>query len=139
MRIVTLMAAAVLVAMGTVRAQQPPAPAILKPQMPPEIAQQLRQIGPVVDPAATARIYRPLHPRAPYAGVTVTRDLSYGPDPRQVMDIFAAGQDPKSTLPRPPILAPPLPPTPAPFAPAPVPDGPPRPVLIYVSGGAGNK
>jgi acetyl esterase/lipase len=130
MRIVTWMAAAVLAVMGTLSAQVPPAPVTPARQMPPEIAEQLRQIGPVVDPAATARIYGPVHPRAPYVGVTVARDLSYGTDPRQVMDVFMPGQNPKSTVVNPLLPG---------FAPAPVPAGPPRPVLIFVSGGAGNK
>ena len=98
-----------LTAVAVAAAQLPPA--TIGPVMPPEIAAQLRQIGPVVDPPGTARIYRPLHPRAPYDGATVTRDVSYGTDPRQTMDVFA------------PTVAGTVP----------------RPVLIFVSGGAGNK
>src|SRR5688572_12210534 len=95
-------------------------------QMPPDIAAQLRQIGPVVDPVGTAMIYRPLQPKAPYRGVTVTRDLSYGADARQIMDIFV----PAAAVAAP---APPVPPA------VPPPIAAPRPVLIFVSGGAGNK
>src|SRR5687767_15811482 len=86
-------------------------------QMPPDIAARLRQIGPVVDAAGTAAIYRPLQSKAPYRGVTVTRDLSYGADARQIMDIFA-----------PAVAVPPA---------APPPIAVPRPVLIFVSGEIG--
>jgi triacylglycerol lipase len=74
--------------------------------MPREIAEKLRSIGPVIDPPATAAIYAPLHEREPYRGVKVTRDVHYGPDPRQVLDAF----EPEVS-------------------------GGPRPVFIYVHGG----
>src|SRR5688500_13107512 len=108
------------------------AAATILAQMPPDIAAQLRQIGPVVDPVGTAMIYQPLQPKAPYRGVTVTRDLSYGADARQIMDIFVPAA----------AIAAPAPPSVAPAVtvpPAPPPIAVPRPVLIFVSGGAGNK
>jgi len=58
----------------------------------------------------TAQIYRPLHSNPPYTGVTIARDISFGPDPMNVLDVFSAEKGGGS-----------------------------RPVLIYVSGGAGNK
>src|SRR5918994_374886 len=100
------------------------AAATILAQMPPDIAAQLRQIGPVVDPAGTAGIYRPLQPKAPYHGVTVTRDLSYGADARQIMDIFvpaAAVAAPARPPVAPAVTVPPA--TPPPIAV-------PRPVLI---------
>jgi len=57
-------------------------------QMPPDIAAKVKAIGPVIDPPKTAAIYAPLQPKEPYAGVRVTRDLRYGPDPRQALDVF---------------------------------------------------
>ena len=45
-------------------------------QVPPEIAAQLRQIGTGVCVPETAKIYAPLQQHAPYAGVTVVRDIS---------------------------------------------------------------
>lgn len=56
--------------------------------IPPEIAQKLREMGPVVDPPNTAKLYQPLHPAEPYAEVRVTRDLFYGPAPRNRLDVF---------------------------------------------------
>jgi hypothetical protein len=79
-------------------------------QVPPEIAKQLVNIGRGVCVPETAQIYRPLHPTPPYPDVVIGRDIVFGADPKNVVDIFAAKQGGKS-----------------------------RPVLIYVSGGAGNK
>jgi acetyl esterase/lipase len=82
-------------------------------QVPPQIASQLRQIGPVVAPPPTAAIYAPMQQREPYAGVKVARDLHYGPDPRHLLDVFTPGSG-----------------------------GAARPVLVFVHGGgfvAGNK
>lgn len=83
---------------------------IAQAQVPSDIAAQLRDLGRVVNPAATAKIYRPLQPKAPYPGVAVARNISFGPDPKNVADIFSPEKGRGS-----------------------------RPVLIYVSGGAGNK
>lgn len=79
-------------------------------QVPAEIAAQLRALGPGVCVAETAAIYKPLQQTGPYDGVTVVRDISYFDDPRTVMDVFSPEQG----------------------------DGN-RPVLIFVSGGQGNK
>jgi triacylglycerol lipase len=78
--------------------------------VPPEIAKQLVEIGRGVCVPETAQIYRPLHPNPPYSGVSITRDISFGPDPKNVLDVFS-----------------------------PETGGGSRPVLVYVSGGAGNK
>src|SRR4029434_3958552 len=77
---------------------------------PPEIAAQLRQIGTGVCVPETAKIYAPLQQHEPYKGVTVVRDISYAPDPRTIMDVFASEKG-----------------------------GGNAPVWIYVSGGGGDK
>ena len=87
-------------------------------QVPPDIEAQLIKIGHIVEPGCTAKLYRPLMPKNDimsdvtplYTGITIARDLSFGPNPKDVVDIFTADQGPAS-----------------------------RPVLIYVPGGAGNK
>lgn len=87
-------------------------------QVPPNIEAGLRKIGPIVDPACTADLYRPLMPANDitsnvtplYPGITIARNQSFGPNPDDVVDIFVADKGPSS-----------------------------RPVLIYVPGGAGNK
>jgi acetyl esterase/lipase len=79
-------------------------------QIQPGIQSRLQELGDIVDPVTSAEIYRPLHPTAPYKGVTVTRNVSYGRDKRNILDIF---QPPKPARP--------------------------RPVLLFVSGGLGDK
>src|SRR5438093_6062633 len=97
-------------------------------QVPPDIATGLRKIGQIVDPACTAKLYRPLMPKndynsywpvgaaAPanqvqlYPGVTIARDVSFGPHPKDLLDIFSPDKGASN-----------------------------RTVLIYVPGGAGNK
>jgi len=86
--------------------------------VPPTIEAGLRKIGPIVDPACTAKLYRPLMPAKditsgdpnPYPGVRVLRNQSFGKDPKDVVDIFAGDKGPAS-----------------------------RDVLIYVPGGGGDK
>jgi len=60
-------------------------------QIPPDIGSALRRIGAVIDPAATAALYAPLHRPGPEAGVKLTRDRRYGADPRHRLDTFAPG------------------------------------------------
>ena len=57
-------------------------------QMPPDIAAKIKEIGRVIDPPKTAAIYAPLQQKEPYAGVKVARDLKYGPDARNALDVF---------------------------------------------------
>jgi len=84
--------------------------AVVAAQVPPDIAAQLRQIGTGVCVPETAKIYAPLQQHAPYAGVMVVRDIPYAEDPRTIMDVFTPEKG-----------------------------GGNRPVLIYVSGGGGDK
>jgi triacylglycerol lipase len=79
-------------------------------EVPPDIAKQLVNIGRGVCVPETAQVYRPLHPNPPYTGVSFTRDVSFGSDPKDVLDVATPEKG-----------------------------GGNRPVLIYVSGGAGNK
>jgi hypothetical protein len=97
-------------------------------QVPANIETELKKIGQIVDVACTAKLYRPLMPKndfntywppdaaAPastaqlYPGVAIARDQAFGPNSKDVIDIFTAEKG-----------------------------GGNRPVLIYVPGGAGNK
>lgn len=79
-------------------------------QVPPDIAKQLVTIGRGVCVPETTKIYLPLHPQPPYKAVTISRDVKFGPDAMDVLDVFSSEKS-----------------------------GANRPVLIYVSGGAGNK
>jgi acetyl esterase len=52
------------------------------------LATALRELGPVIDPAAMAALYGPLLAAAPRAGVVCRRDMAYGPDERHRADIY---------------------------------------------------
>ena len=82
----------------------------LPAQVPPDIATKLIAIGRGVCVPETAELYAPLQPKPPYAGVKFTRDVSFGPDAKNVLDVAEPEKGGGS-----------------------------RPVLIYLSGGAGNK
>ena len=56
--------------------------------MTPEIAAQLREIGALIDPPATAAIYVPLHEVTAQTAIPV-RNLRYGPYERNVLDVFS--------------------------------------------------
>jgi triacylglycerol lipase len=60
--------------------------------MPLEIAAKLEAIGARIDAQRTAEIYAPLHAQEPYVGVTVVRDLRYGPTERNVLDVFTSSE-----------------------------------------------
>jgi triacylglycerol lipase len=61
-------------------------------QITPALAQGLAQIGPVVAPPPTEKLYAPLAQREPYAGVQVRRDVRYGADARNLLDVFQSPQ-----------------------------------------------
>ncbi|MGB7218980.1 MAG: carboxylesterase family protein, partial [Vicinamibacterales bacterium] len=104
------------------------ATATVQAQVPADILAGLKKIGQIVDPACTAKLYRPLMPvkdyntywpvgatgpatmEQLYPGVTIARDVSFGPNPKDVIDIFTADKG-----------------------------GDNRTVLMYVPGGGGNK
>ena len=96
---VTIAASLALVAAGSATAQVTPA-----------LQAKIKAIGRFVDPPSTALVYGPLQPKPPYPGVKVTRDVKYGPDARNILDVFTPEKP-----------------------------GAKRPVLIFVPGGAGNK
>src|SRR5437667_10945821 len=77
-------------------------------QVPPDIEDALRKIGQIVDPPCTAKLYRPLMPKNDYntywpvgasahvnvteplyPGVTLARDVSFGPNPKDLIDVFS--------------------------------------------------
>jgi hypothetical protein len=107
----------------------PLAPALARAQVPEPVYQQLKAMGQVVDVSCTAKLYRPMMPAndynawwppgaaAPnpakaklYPGVSIVRDARFGPNAKDLVDIFYGDGGPAS-----------------------------RPVFIYVPGGAGNK
>ena len=88
-------------------------------QVPADLEAGLHKIGQIVDPGCTAKLYRPLMPvndinssvTPLYPGFSIARDVSFGPNPKDVVDIFTSDKG----------------------------GGGSRTVLLYVPGGAGNK
>jgi len=69
---------------------------------PVEIGQKIDAMGRALNPeaiAATAALYAPLQEREPYAGIRVHRDLKYGPDERNRLDVFVPDPLPAETRP----------------------------------------
>jgi len=103
-------------------------PVIAQAQVPPLVEAELVKMGRVVDPGCTGKLYRTLFDKNDYntywpvdaampntkvklyPGVTVTRDISYGPQPKDLIDIFVPDKS-----------------------------GTNRTVFIFIPGGAGNK
>ena len=56
-------------------------------QVPPDIAAKIRAAGQGMDPAI-GNIYAPLFPPAVWRGVTIQRDIAYGPEPLQKLDVY---------------------------------------------------
>ena len=61
-------------------------------QIPTSIAPELAKIGLVVAPPPTEKLYAPLSEREPYNGVQVRRDVRYGADARNLLDVFQSQQ-----------------------------------------------
>lgn len=79
-RLALIAAGASMATLATANAQPSP--------MPEDIAWKLIEIGRVVDPPKTAALYSPLQQKEPYAGVIIERNIAYGPDERNRLDIF---------------------------------------------------
>jgi hypothetical protein len=104
------------------------APAVVQAQVPPLVEAELVKMGRVVDPGCTGKLYRTLFDKNDYntywpvdaampntkvklyPGVTVSRDISYGPQPKDLIDIFVPDKGAANHT-----------------------------VLIFIPGGAGNK
>jgi acetyl esterase/lipase len=75
--------------------------------MPEELVWKLLELGPAIDGPSTAKIYAPLQEKEPYQGIKVERDVKYGAADRNLLDVFTPASASQ-----------------------------PRPVLIFVHGGA---
>jgi acetyl esterase/lipase len=58
--------------------------------MPADVAAALREIGARIETEKTGALYAALQPKEPYAWLKLTRDLSYGPAERNVLDVFTS-------------------------------------------------
>jgi len=77
MKSVLIAAACVFVALATASRAQVPA----------NIAEKVRAAGQAMDPTV-GQLYAPLFPKEAWAGVTIQRDIAYGADPLQKLDVF---------------------------------------------------
>lgn len=59
-----------------------------RPGPSPELEQQIRKIGPKVDPVESGKIYKAILDAQPRNGVNRTNDVAYGPDERNRLDVF---------------------------------------------------
>ena len=58
--------------------------------VPPELAEKLVAIGPVINPAATAPLYaNRMSGKEPYVNTRFERDLPYGPNERNLLDVLS--------------------------------------------------
>lgn len=69
----------------------------------PDIAEQIREIGAVIEVPRTTQLYRTLHPATPPASIQITRDIHYGPHERHVLDVFQQ-RDSGTATPRPIVM-----------------------------------
>jgi triacylglycerol lipase len=70
-------------------------------EIPPQVAERIKEIGPVLDPKMLAEmfeLYAPLMPKAP-ENVTLREDLAYGTDERHRLDVFAPAAKPAQLMP----------------------------------------
>jgi triacylglycerol lipase len=79
-------------------------------QPPADIESKLREMGRVIDPVGVGKLYAPLFPQAIPASVTAAKDIAYGADPKEKLDVYS-----------------------------PAARGAAKPVLIFVPGGQGVK
>ena len=59
-------------------------------QVPPEIAAKVRAAGQAMDPSA-GELYAPIFASKGQGDITITRDIAYGDDPLQVLDLYVPG------------------------------------------------
>jgi acetyl esterase/lipase len=67
-----------------------------------DVGQKIERLGRAINAdviATTAALYAPLQEQKPYAGVRVHRDLKYGPDERNRLDVFVPDPLPAVTRP----------------------------------------
>ena len=73
---------------------------IASAQVPPEVAEKLKSIGPVINPPATAPLYAArIVEKEPFAQTHVERDIAYGKNERNLLDVFRSSKPADKPLP----------------------------------------
>jgi acetyl esterase/lipase len=61
-------------------------------QVPATLAERIAALGQSMDPTPSSALYEPLHGPETRRGITVQRDIAYGPDPLHKLDVYAPQQ-----------------------------------------------
>jgi predicted esterase len=67
-------------------------PVAARADLPPDVAKAVAAMGHVNDAGATRKIFDPIQPKEPAAGLKIDRDQAFGPDPLQKLDVVYNGQ-----------------------------------------------
>jgi len=67
-------------------------PSLVRADLPSDVAKAVAAMGHVNDAGKTRLIFDPLQPKDPVAGLKVERDIAYGTDPLQKLDVVTTGQ-----------------------------------------------
>jgi triacylglycerol lipase len=67
-------------------------------QVPMDIAEKVRATGQAMDPTI-GQLYAPMFPKEAWAGVSIQRDVAYGSDRLQKLDVFTPGETKAKKLP----------------------------------------
>jgi acetyl esterase/lipase len=59
-------------------------------QVPPDLAARVRSLGQTLDPAGSLELYAPMFGPAAWTGIEIERDVAYGSDPLQKLDVYVA-------------------------------------------------
>jgi triacylglycerol lipase len=68
-------------------------PTVAQAQLPENILAEIRAIGRVVEAQRTAALFDSQHYRMPQPGIQAERDIAYGTDPLQKLDVFTKAND----------------------------------------------
>jgi triacylglycerol lipase len=68
------------------------APTLASADLPPAVAKEIAAMGHVNNAGATRKIFDPLQPKEPAAGLKADRDVAYGSDPLQKLDVVWDGK-----------------------------------------------
>jgi acetyl esterase/lipase len=67
-------------------------PSFVRADLPPDVAKAVAAMGHVNDAQKTRLIFDPLQPVDPIAALTVQRDIAFGTDPKQKLDVVSNGR-----------------------------------------------
>jgi triacylglycerol lipase len=74
--------------------------AVASAQVPPEVAEKLKSLGPVINPPATALLYAArILEKEPFSQTQVERDIAYGKGERNLLDVFRSSKPSNKPLP----------------------------------------